>query len=84
MLQAKGRKSGWYKLLTVALWLGGEIAGAIVGAVVGQISGLGLVVSYPLALLGAITGALAAYLIAKSVPPVEVFEQPPPPPPTFT
>ena len=83
MLHAKNRKSGWFKLLTVVLWLGGEMMGAIIGAVIGQISGYGLAVSYPLALLGAAAGALTAYLIAKSVSPVERFE-PPPPPPVFT
>ena len=83
ILEAKGRKSGWFKLLTVALWIGGEIVGGIIGAVVGQISGLGFGVGYLLALLGAACGALVAYLIAKNVRAVETFE-PPPPPPIFT
>ncbi|MEP6922886.1 MAG: hypothetical protein ABI954_00350 [Pyrinomonadaceae bacterium] len=83
MLNAKGRKSGWFKLLTVVLWIGGELIGAVIGAVIGEISDLGLVVAYPLALLGAAGGALTAYLIAKNVRPVETFE-PPPPPPVFT
>lgn len=84
ILHAKGRPSGWFKLLTVVLWIGGELLGAIIGGVIGEISELGLVVAYPLALIGAVLGALVAYLIAQSVRPVETFEPPPPPPPTFT
>ena len=80
ILEEKNRKSGWFKLLAVALWIGGEIIGGIIGAAVGQISGLGIGIAYLLALLGAACGALAAYLIAKSVRPVETFEAPPPPP----
>ena len=34
LVEEKGHRSGWYKVLTVVLWFGGEIAGAIVGAVV--------------------------------------------------
>ncbi len=83
ILEEKGRKSGWFKVLAVALWIGGEIIGAVVGAAVGQISGLGLGAAYMLALLGAACGALAAYLIAKSARPVENFG-PPPPPPIFS
>lgn len=82
VLEAKGRKGGWFKVLTVLLWFGGEILGGILGGVVGELSGYGLAVAYPLALLGAAAGALAAYGTARAAHPVEVIG-PPPPPPVF-
>lgn len=82
IVEQKGRKSGWYKVLTVLLWLGGEIVGAIVGAGVVELSGLNDAFIYLSALIGAAIGAIAAYIIAKAVP--TRVEYSPPPPPTFT
>ena len=68
MVEEKGRKSGWYKALTVFLWFGGEIFGGIVGALLLG-DGIGL---YLLALAGAASGAATAYLIAKNMTPAPV------------
>jgi hypothetical protein len=82
ILEQKGRKSGWYKLLTVLLWFGGEIIGGIIGAVIAEIGGLNQALIYLIALMGAAAGAGAAFLIAKAVSPITEYS-PPPPPPTF-
>jgi hypothetical protein len=85
ILEQKGRKSGWYKLLTVVLWFGGEVAGGIVGGVVVAVSGVNELIIYLIALIGAAVGAGAAFLIAKGVTPaVAAYSPPPPPPSTFT
>jgi zinc transporter ZupT len=85
ILKDKGRKSGWYKLLTVVLWFGGEIVGAIIGVVIAQVTGAGQALVYLVALIGAGAGAAVAFMLAKSVPPAATYGQPPPPPPpTFT
>ena len=85
ILQGKGRTSGWFKFLTVVLWFGGEIVGGVIGVVVGEMYGFDIMVAaYPLALLGAIAGAIAAYVIAQSARPAEAAVEPPPPPPVFT
>jgi len=83
ILKQKGRKSGWYKFLTVLLWFGGEIIGGIIGAVIVEISELNQAIIYLVALMGAAAGAGAAFLIAKTVSPAAQYS-PPPPPPTFT
>jgi hypothetical protein len=83
ILEQKGRKSGWYKLLTVLLWFVGELIGGIIGAVIAEIGGLNQAIIYLVALLGAAAGAGAAFVIAKAVSPVTEYS-PPPPPPTFT
>lgn len=81
ILADKGRKGGWFKLLTVVLWFGGEIVGAVIGVVVSESYALDwLVVGYPLALLGAIAGAVTAWVIAKNARPAESAAGPPPPP----
>jgi hypothetical protein len=77
ILQAKGRDPGWFQLLTVALWIGGELAGGVIGYLLGLEAG-----AYGLALLGAAGGATAAYVIARKAAPgapepatvVSVFE----------
>jgi hypothetical protein len=83
ILEQKGRKSGWYKLLTVLLWFGGEIIGGIIGLIFVGLSGLNEALIYVVALIGAVVGASAAFIIAKAVPSAIEFS-PPPPPPTFT
>lgn len=82
ILEQKGRKSGWYKLLTVLLWFGGEIIGAIIGVVIVEFSGLNEAFIYLFALIGAAIGAAAAFIIAKAVPASVQYS--PPPPPNFT
>lgn len=82
ILEAKGRKSGWYKLLTVLLWFGGEIIGAIIGVVIVHLSQLSEGFVYLFALIGAAIGAAVAFIIAKAVPAPVHYS--PPPPPTFT
>jgi hypothetical protein len=84
ILEQKGRKSGWYKFLTVLLWFGGELIGGIIGLVIAELTGIGQALGYLIALVGAAVGAGAAFLIARSVPPAAEYGQPPPPPPTFT
>lgn len=74
IVREKGRKAFGWQFLTVVLWLGGEIFGAIVGAVMsGGEEGAGL---YFMALIGAATGGVTAYAIAKLLPGVnEGYEE---------
>lgn len=67
ILRAKGRSPGWYQFLLVVLWFGGELFGAIVTVAVFQVDGLAL---YLGAILGAAGGALLAFVIANSIPPM--------------
>jgi hypothetical protein len=83
ILEQKGRKTGWYKFLTVVLWFGGEIIGGVIGAIVAEVGGLHEAVIYLVALMGAAAGAGAAFVIAKAASPVTEYS-PPPPPPTFS
>lgn len=84
ILEEKGRKTGWFKFLTVVLWFGGEFIGGITGAVIAEIIGINELSIYLIALLGAAVGAGAAFVIAKSVSAAAVVHDPPPPPPEFT
>ncbi len=73
IVREKGRKAIGWQFMTVGLWLGGEIAGAVVGAVISGGEGASL---YVLALVGAAGGGALAYVIAKSLPPLnESVEQ---------
>jgi uncharacterized membrane protein YeaQ/YmgE (transglycosylase-associated protein family) len=76
IVEEKGRKSGWYKLLTVVLWFGGEFAGAIFGALVTGVDESGQCTVYIFALLGAAVGAGIAYAIANSLSPVHTSVAP--------
>jgi membrane protein DedA with SNARE-associated domain len=76
IVEQKGHKSGWYKVLTVILWFGGEVTGAIVGAMMSGTSQSTQCGVYIIALMGAAAGAGIAYLIASNVSPVN----PTPPP----
>ena len=78
IVEAKGRKGGWYKLLTVVLWIGGEVVGAIIGGVVAAMTGSGNLFIYLFALMGAAVGAGLSFVVAKSVTPI-AYDQPPPP-----
>lgn len=61
MAKAKGRSGGWGGL-GAAFWIGGEILGFIIGGLADL--GMG---SYLLALIFAAFGALASFLIVKSI-----------------
>jgi membrane protein DedA with SNARE-associated domain len=78
---SKGRKAGWYKFMTVLLWIGGEVTGAIIGGIVAAVSHSGTFVVYILALLGAAAGAGISVLIARSLS-AHLYD-PPPQPPAF-
>jgi len=69
LVEQKGHKSGWYKVLTVVLWFGGEIVGAILGVIVTGASESSQCLIYLFALVGAAAGAGVAYLIAISLSP---------------
>jgi hypothetical protein len=61
----KNRTVGWAGL-GVILWITGEIAGAVLGAK-NHANGMGL---YGFALLGAVVGAVTAWVIVKSLTPI--------------
>jgi len=69
IVEQKGHRSGWYKVLTVVLWFGGEIIGAIFGVLLTGASQSAQCLVYLFALGGAIAGAGVAYLIAISLSP---------------
>ncbi|HOU14901.1 MAG TPA: hypothetical protein PKZ84_17475 [Anaerolineae bacterium] len=62
--EAKGHKSGGYKVLTVVLWFGGELIGAVIGAFIGNGD---TCATYAIAIAGAAMGAGIAYLIASGL-----------------
>jgi hypothetical protein len=70
IVEEKGRKSGWHKVLAVVLWFGGEIIGAIIGAIVVGADESAQCLVYLFALLGAAAGAGIAFLIANNLSPV--------------
>ena len=78
IVEAKGRRGGWYKLLTVVLWIGCEIIGGIIGGIVAATTGSGNLFIYLSALLGAAVGAGLSFVVAKSVTPL-AYDRPPPP-----
>ena len=61
--KAKGRSAGWAALGPV-LWIGGEITGAVVGFAMTGGDGLA---PYGFAIMGAIIGAVASYLIVNAL-----------------
>ena len=86
IVKGKNRKPGWYKFMTVVLWLGGEFAGAFVGGIIVALTGTNQLLIYVFALVGAGIGAGVAFAVAKGVPGAAdpyTMMQPPPPPPTF-
>ena len=71
MARERGRSSTGYVLMLVGLWVGGEIAGIIVGSLLvqgrpGEFNGA----AYIFALVGAAAGAIASFLIVKSLAPI--------------
>lgn len=79
IVEQKGHKSRWYKVLTVVLWFGGEIIGAILGVILTAASESAQCLIYLFALGGAVAGAGAAYLIAISLSPASSVSLPAPP-----
>jgi len=72
IVEQKDRKSGWYKILTVLLWLGGEFTGVIVGIAIVDKFELSEWVAYLFGWVGAAVGAGIAYLIANKLPSVKI------------
>lgn len=68
IVEQKGHKSGSYKLMTVALWFGGEIFGAIIGSLMAGGGESAQCVIYIVALIGAGAGAGIAFAIANNLP----------------
>lgn len=79
IVKSKGRKPGLFKLLTVVLWIGGELTGGIIGAIIGEMSGMGVGLAYLFALLGAAAGAGLSFIIARSLS-AKTYDLPPQPP----
>jgi len=79
IVRSKGRAAGWFQVLTVVLWIGGELTGAVIGAVVGALSDSGMLLPYLFALFGAAVGAGLSILIARSLS-AKTYDLPPQPP----
>src|SRR5260370_27777381 len=65
----KGRSSGGYIALFVLAWFGGEFAGGVFGVILnrGEVSAI----VYLFALLGAVVGAGAVFILVSLLPSVE-------------
>ena len=74
IVEAKGLKGGKYRWMAVGLWLGGEVLGGILGSFVGlSLTGGDLeirLVTYIIAIIGGVIGAVMAIRIANNVQPV--------------
>ena len=68
IVEAKGHRGTWYKVLAVVMWFGGEIVGAILGGILFASAGSECAI-YLFALFGAGLSAGTVYLIAKNLPP---------------
>ena len=79
IVRSKGRKPGWFQLLTVVLWIGGELTGADIGAILGELSDTGMGLAYHFAQLGAAAGAGLSIIIARSLS-AKTYDLPPQPP----
>ncbi|HEX7313031.1 MAG TPA: hypothetical protein VF297_03885 [Pyrinomonadaceae bacterium] len=79
IVRSKGRKAGWFQVLTVVLWIGGELTGGIIGGIVGALTDSGMLLAYVFALLGAAAGAGISILIARSLS-AKTYDLPPQPP----
>ena len=64
--EARGRSPGPFKGLTFGLWFGGEVVGFFIGMLItdGEVYP-----AYAIALIFAILGGIASYLLAKNCPP---------------
>lgn len=87
IVKLKGRRPGWYKLLTVVLWIGGEMTGMLFGGIVAALTDssgdpekdAGLLFMYLFALGGAAAGAGLSVIIARSLT-AKTYDLPPQPP----
>ena len=79
VVRSKGRKPGWFQVLTVVLWIGGELVGGVIGGSVGALTDTGMALAYVCALLGAAAGAGISILIARSLS-EKTYDAPPQPP----
>ena|SRR5215207_627744 len=87
IVKSKGRRPGWFKLMTVLLWIGGELTGMVVGGIVAALSDsggdpagdAGLSFVYVFALAGAAAGAGLSVIIARSLG-AQTYDLPPQPP----
>lgn len=85
--KSKGRPSGRFKLMTVLLWIGGEVTGMVVGGIIAALrdrvgdpeGDSGMVFVYLLALVGAAVGAALSVIIARSLN-AKTYDLPPEPP----
>jgi hypothetical protein len=78
IVQSKGRKKIGYQLMLIGMWIGGEVLGAIIGGVVAAIADMeeaGGLLAVAFALGGAITGAVIAFQIAKSLSSLDSEEE---------
>jgi hypothetical protein len=66
ILKEKGRKGGWYQLLLVILWFGGEFAGLLFGLLLTNGGRSGGLLVYIVGLAGAAAGAGLAFMIANN------------------
>ena len=79
IVRSKGRKAGWFQVMTVVLWIGGELFGGIVGGIIGALTESGMALAYVLALLGAAAGAGISILIVRNLSTM-TYDLPPQPP----
>jgi Na+-transporting methylmalonyl-CoA/oxaloacetate decarboxylase beta subunit len=79
IVRSKGRAAGWFQVLAVVLWIGGELTGVIVGIIVGALTDSGMLLAYLFALFGAAAGAGISVLIARSLS-AKSYDAPPQPP----
>jgi hypothetical protein len=73
MVEAKGHGKILYQVVFVAFWFGGEVFGAIAGVILASSGGKepGFAIPYICALIGALVGAVAAFILAACIPEVQ-------------
>ena len=74
MARRRSRSPSLFGLLLIVCWIGGEIAGAVLGSTLSAGTAAGkpnLLLTYGVALCGAAIGAGLAFLIARSLGPVD-------------
>lgn len=75
MLRAKGRSAGWFQVLLVVCWFGGEFVCALAMMVITQNPNVDATI-YIGALLGAAGGAIIVFVIAHHLAPLNVYDRP--------
>lgn len=68
IVKEKGHKTAGYIVLTIVLWVGGELVGAVIGTVVSVLLEASQCLVYLFALAGAACSGGIAYLIATNLP----------------